>query len=587
MSLQAEIDAAEPGATLNLAPGLHELGAPLVLRQAVTLRGRGATLRLSSGRDAVVRCIGAGPFRLVDLKIEYAGEGPARGIWIEAGEAHLEGCSVRGALWSDSRDLGCGIHFSNESHGSVTFCELFDNDVGVLLDHSSQTRLESNRCHDNRRHGLRATAHARLRAAQNECRDNGECGCWVDGQARAEFEGNRCHGNGTHGVLLGGSSHTRAGGNELNHNAHHGLSVEESAWAELQGQVCEENSLCGLDLAGSSRVGAADNYCTLNGWHGIQVRDSAWPSLSGNRCRQNGHSGLAYYGRGGGTARDGWLEENSEYAIQVSDEGAPSLQGNRCARNGLSGLAYFGSSAGMARANQCREHAYHGLQVSDSAAPLMEENLAQENGLFGFACFGSSRPLLRHNEARGNSAGGFHVGDEAEPALTQNRALDNKGPGIQLAGQAHVLLSDNALSGNHPCGLQVGPDAGGWLGAHVSSGHLTEIHNLGTRLIMLEQQRVAGKRVPAGHGISVQDANGQALTLTLSFEPKESEKLVLEALARHGKLSEGELGKVARTRRVSGLMETLMEKLSRGGSSWIEIQGQGSDGVIYAFRAPR
>ena len=76
------------------------------------------------------------------------------------------------------------------------------------------------------------------------------------------------------------------------------------------------------------------------------------------------------------------------------------------------------------------------------------------------------------------------------------------------------------------------------------------------------------------------------MDVVLPFEPKPAEKQVLEALAHHSKLSEAELSKVAGTRRIAGLLESLQEKLSRAGLVLLQNQGQGSEGAIYAFVRP-
>lgn len=584
-SLQAQIDAVPAGGALELPPGLLELDGPLVLRQSIALSGSGTTLQLSTGRDAVLRLQGAGPFWLRGLRIVYAGAGPARGVWIESGEAHLEECHISGACWVDDRGLGCGIHFSGEARGSVVFCEIFANDVGIVLDHQCNAQLESNRCYENRLHGMQLQGYARVKASQNECRDNGETGVWVTGNASAEFDGNRCHSNGTHGFLLGSHSQSRLQGNEASRNGHHGVSVEQTAGANLDAQVCEENGLCGIDLGGECKVQAHGNFCTENTWHGIQVRDRAWPVLQANRCRNNGHSGLAYYGEAGGCARDGWLEENTEYAVQVSDRAAPLLRANRCSRNGLSGLAYFGDASGLAQQNHATGHAYHGLQTSDSAQPLLEGNRCSQNSLFGFACFGVSKPILRGNEALQNGQGGYYVGDQAEPQLWDNQATENGACGMQIVGRSGGYFVDNHLSANGNYGLQIGPDASPWLGANTSQGHaVSDVHCLSTQAILLEKARSSGKRLEQGHRLQLVDGEGQSLDIVLPFEPKPPERLVLEALAKHGKLSESELSKIAKTRRISGLLEALQEKLNRAGLPYLENQGQGSEGTIYAFR---
>lgn len=584
-SLQTQIDALAPGAELLLPPGTVELQSPLLLRRSLRLRGAPTTLRLTGGREAVIRLQGAGPFELQHLHVEYAAEGPGRGIWAEAGELHLLRCHVSGAHWVNDRGLGCGVHFSQESRGSVVFCELFQNDVGVLLDHQSQVRVESSRLNSNRLHGLRCQAYARLHAAQNECAQNGETGISLGGQSRGELDGNHCHDNGTHGILAVGQAQLRLQGNELSQNAHHGLSVEENAQAWVEGQVCEDNGLCGIDLGGDCRVQAHSNYCNQNVWHGIQVRDQAWPLLQGNRCRHNQHSGLAYYGKAGGCAQDHWLEENGEYAVQVSDQAQPLLSANRCTRNALSGLAYFGQASGLARQNQASHHPYHGVQTCDSAQPLLEQNVCQQNSLFGFACFGSSKPVLRSNQAEQNHQGGYYVGDQAEPQLWENQAHHNGVCGMQLVGRSAGLFVDNHLSSNGNHGLQIGPEAAPWLSNTSSSGHsVSETHCLSDHVVVLERLRQEGPRLAKGHRLQFQDGEGQPLELVLPFEPKASEKQVLEALARHGKLSESELSKVAGTRRIAGLLESLGEKLHRSGVATLENQGQGSEGAIYALR---
>ena len=59
---------------------------------------------------------------------------------------------------------------------------------------------------------------------------------------------------------------------------------------------------------------------------------------------------------------------------------------------------------------------------------------------------------------------------------------------------------------------------------------------------------------------------------------------MLVALAKHGRLSEAALGKVAKTRRVGGAMENLIDRLNKAGMPIIRHDGQGPEGNIYALK---
>lgn len=194
---------------------------------------------------------------------------------------------------------------------------------------------------------------------------------------------------------------------------------------------------------------------------------------------------------------------------------------------------------------------------------------------------------MRQNHCQQNSQGGFYVGDQAEPQLWENQATENGSCGLQVVGRSAGLLAENHLANNGAYGIQIGPDASPWLSANSVQGHsLSDYSCLSSEVVLLEKARTQGKRMAEGHHLNLQDGDGKGLTVVLPFEPKPAEKLVLEALARHSKLSEAELSKVAGTRRIAGLLESLQEKLTRAGLDLLHNQGQGSEGAIYAFRFP-
>ncbi|MHB2017681.1 MAG: hypothetical protein ACYCW6_12095 [Candidatus Xenobia bacterium] len=87
--------------------------------------------------------------------------------------------------------------------------------------------------------------------------------------------------------------------------------------------------------------------------------------------------------------------------------------------------------------------------------------------------------------------------------------------------------------------------------------------------------------------IRVPAAGGQVISFTLPFEPSDLERRILEALARYGRLTEAELARTAKTRRIGGVMETLLDRLSRGGFHAVAEEAAGDQGRVYVFRQER
>lgn len=83
--------------------------------------------------------------------------------------------------------------------------------------------------------------------------------------------------------------------------------------------------------------------------------------------------------------------------------------------------------------------------------------------------------------------------------------------------------------------------------------------------------------------LEVQTPSGTLVRVTVPLSGlSQPERQVLEALARHGRMSEAELGRALGTRRIGGLMEILLEKLA--GWPGLVPEGEGPEGRIYAFQ---
>lgn len=579
--LEEQLRALPPGGELRLPAGRFILPRALTLYQGVRLRGSGPHLTqlVCADKKCVLKLTGNEPFFLSDLALVHEGDQPARVLWAEGVEVTLERCTLSGGHWIDDRGWGCGLHLAGEARGRVAFCEFFENDVGVLVDHEARPILESNRCYQNRGEGIRFAAYSRGRAVQNECTQNGVAGISVRDEAQPELSGNRCHANYGHGLAYAEKAGGLASANDCDYNEHHGITLSGKACPTLVGNQCNENKLCGLDFAGETEVVARDNRCSANRWHGLQVGEKARPFLHRNQARDNLASGLVYFGESAGQARANECGTNDSHGIQVGDSASPLLDANRCRGNRLSGLAYYGKAGGLARQNVCEHNEYHGFQVGEEARPVLEHNRAGHNQLAGVACLGTAQPAVRQNECRENGQTGIVVSDHAEPYLDANLCQENHKIGLAYTGSGAGIAQGNRCESNGQYGLHLGPQAAPILHRNLCSGNPAADQVCLTEAAVSVQSSQARTRVSTGFALTL-----EGMTLNLSFEPKPAERKVMEALARYGKMSEAQLAKVAGTRRVSGLMESLIEKLSQGGADVVYREGDGPEGAVYAIK---
>jgi nitrous oxidase accessory protein len=169
--LQARIDAAPPGATLEVEPG--EYVGDLVLDKPLTLVGRGRPRLVGSGAGSVVRIRAAGVTvagfaidgrRGGDLSRDSAGVHSSAqgttlrdleirdalfGIYLrEANGATVERCRVRGIPGRDPGEKGSGIHAYNLRGFRLLDNELVDVRDGLYLQNASGGELRGNVARD-------------------------------------------------------------------------------------------------------------------------------------------------------------------------------------------------------------------------------------------------------------------------------------------------------------------------------------------------------------------------------------------------------------------------------------------------------
>ncbi len=87
------------------------------------------------------------------------------------------------------------------------------------------------------------------------------------------------------------------------------------------------------------------------------------------------------------------------------------------------------------------------------------------------------------------------------------------------------------------------------------------------------------------NGVVITLSDRRMVTLTLPFTLTPIEVKLLQALAHFGEASEAQLKQSVGSRRISGPLSNLLDRLAAAGFDLVEYKGEGSDGAVYRFRA--
>lgn len=265
--LQARIDAAAPGATIDVGPG--EYPGDLILDKPLRLVGRGRPRLLGSGQGSVVRVRADGVTiegfeidgrRGGDLSRDSAGVHSAArdttlrdldirdalfGVYLrEAGGAVVERCRVRGIPGKDPGEKGSGIHAYNLEGFRFDDNEVVDVRDGLYLQNASKGTVSRNVARDVR-YGLHYMF-SDDNVFEDNTFENGAAGTAIMYSERLVFRRNRFlrnRGFASVGLLFQGCDDVLAEANLVADNAR-GVFIEGSHRVTLRGNV-----IAGSDVA--------------------------------------------------------------------------------------------------------------------------------------------------------------------------------------------------------------------------------------------------------------------------------------------------------------------------------------------------
>lgn len=468
-SIQAAIDAAEPGATIVIAPGVY--------RERLTI-------------EKDLRIIGAAAVQTV---IDGDGEGTV--ISITAGNVSFSGITVTG---SGSGRGVAGILAIGESEVELTAVSIVDNsNVGILLRDAVQATIVGSTIERNG-HGLFLTGDVEANLYVSHVRKNQEDGIELGGNAELHLFASTIEGNVRTGITLADTARVRISASTISTNKI-GLdlwdstsaeiiasTIEQSTWGILvsdraevtiAGSTIQENRVFGISLSCGARGTIIDSTIQRNEWGidlegtaylaitgsliqnnswGIGLGESAGASISGNRILGNEQVGIASFSDGEVNGTENVMTENgvdlignlpaglriplieaTEQEVRFPDPSYPGLQH---AVDALlpGGRLILGSGAHLGGATIDKDLT---IVAEEGAQPVLA------GGVAGLSLVGTARVEVS-GLIIADGMTGVVVGSDARLQLTDSRVQHNQAAGIWLTGAGYARISCSLLRNN-------------------------------------------------------------------------------------------------------------------------------------------
>lgn len=561
-----------------------QVDEPLVLNRALTLSGSDNQVTFVH-HGSTLRLVGHGPFRFRGLNFNHSQELAPTFFQCEDALVVFEDCTFQGAFGGDVDSLAVAVRAKGRSRVSFERCNFKNNDIHFQGEGHSHTEFRLSVLQDARADGVRLVGESTLYGTEMEVTSSGWSGITCAGQSRLTLTASHLKENACHGVELDGESVYQGWQNIFCENGHNGLTLLGESSTLSQDEQFLSNGYCGLDLCQKAFGMVTGALSSHNKSHGYQLRQDSRMNFLDCFSGDNLGSGLALFDQSGGHGEDLRCENNFYSGIQSADASRLTLARATISQNGSSGISCFAKSKIVVERSRIIESGAFGFQLNEDSQATVRDCEVMENGRGGLVFAGRSQGVVESSTLAHNGLDGLVTSDRSRVTVLENLVRSNKRDGLLILSSGNGQYFDNQLLSNGRHGLYAGHGSRPLLSRNEcreneSEQMLLETTHGRAANRSSRSQDEASTELPPGVTLSIEGGDD----LHLPFEPKKVERTMLVALAKHGRLSEQALGKVAKTRRVGGAMENLIDRLNRAGMPLIRHDGDGPEGNIYAFK---
>jgi parallel beta-helix repeat protein len=551
----------EDETTLSVPVTLDE---PLTLQKALSLSGEGEAVAYNTER-ATLHLTGEGPYCFRGLHFQHHYQQAVTLIQVTDALVIFQNCTFSGACGGEEENLAAAVDIRGQSRVYFEGCQFHHNDRHIVATGRANVSLRNCTMQEARADGLSLSGHVVFSAVELEIANSGWSGVTIDDSAHLQLSDSQLVENGCHGLEALAMTCYQGARNLFGDNGQNGVTATGSCRLLSDSDQFLSNGFCGLDLGEESSASVRWGHAAQNKSHGIQGRNSSRLDLADSMTCENQGSGVALFEKASLNGEDLQSEQNRLTGFQATGDARVTLSRTSIGHNGACGAAvYQKGRLNIERSRICDCTGY-GVQLSDDCHSLIRDCEITENSRGGILMTGRASGLLEVATLAHNGRDGVAVRGEARLTATENRLHDNGRDGIYVESTGRCALLGNRSEKNLRHGIYL---------AIGSTPLLAD-----NRCEDNDEKSVCRQEDEVNPMLDLESGEFE-----LPFQPEGVERTMLDALARHGRLSELALGKVANTRRVGGAMENLIDRLNRAGTPIIQRDGQGPEGVVYALK---
>jgi len=295
-SIQAAIDAAEPGDTVLVEEGAYEEN--LLVDKDLALKGVGASKVKIDGQKEGYPVLHIGPSEVEvtvkDLTLQGAegdsckkyekGLCPDGVVAVGDSELRIEKVVISG-------NEGNGIGHYGSARVTVENSRISENEGnGIGLYNSARVTVDKTEITGNKWAAVMLGGSTQATVENIKVSGNGG-GIWLSDSVRATVRNSKIEKSGG-GFTLWGSAQATIENNKISGNKGTGILLSDSSRATVDNNEIKDNEL-GITLANSSRATTKENEIRDNKF-GIGIEDSAQLTVQNNSIRENG-TGIKIY----------------------------------------------------------------------------------------------------------------------------------------------------------------------------------------------------------------------------------------------------------------------------------------------------